>query len=159
MLIKHEVIALEEIWPHFEHSLEKTDNDSGDEIDRMHAIQATSLDYQYQLMFKTIMNAEKFEQEMKELKIEEQHIEIEQKRAKMHQNFKIRLLQSFANVNDWESADELANGIYDGKLDFTWSAPLLDAIGKALDWCIAPIHRAISPGRKVLLNRFGTGKF
>lgn len=159
MLVKHSVITLEDIWPHLEHSLKLPEEITGDEIEQTHADQVKGLDYLYQLMFKTIMNAEKFEQEMKELKIEEKHVQLETRRAKMHCNFKLRLLQSCVNVNDWEGADEIANGIYDGKLDLTWSKPLLDAIFKGLDWCIASVYRAISPATKVLPNRFGTGKY
>lgn len=89
------------------------------------------------------------------MKIEDKHVELETRRAKMHCNFKLRLLQSCVNVNDWEAADEIANGIYDGKLDFTWSRPILDAIFKATDWCIANLYKSISPARKILQNRFG----
>ena len=77
----------------------------------------------------------------------------------MHCNFKIRLLQSCINVNDWVSVDEIVNGIYDGKLDLTWSRPVLNAIFKALDWCISKLYKTISPARNILPNRFGAGKF
>ena len=68
----------------------------------------------------------------------------------MHCNFKIRLLQSCVNVNDWETADEIVNGIYDGKLDFTWSQPLLKSCIIALDWLLYNLYRSISPAAKVL---------
>ena len=59
MLIKHEVISLEEIWSHIESKLDPTpDEANGDEIDLLLDNQVKDLDYQYQLMFKTIMNAE-----------------------------------------------------------------------------------------------------
>ena len=59
MLIKHEVISLEEIWSHIESKLDLTsDEANGDEIDLLLDNQVKDLDYQYQLMFKTIMNAE-----------------------------------------------------------------------------------------------------
>jgi len=96
---------------------------------------------------------------MAEKKILDKHANIEAKRAKMHLNFKIRLLQSCINVNDWVTADEIVNGIYDGKLDLTWSRPVLNAIFKALDWCISKLYKAISPVRNILPNRFGKGKF
>ena len=53
--------------------------------------------------------------------IESKAIDIERKRSKMHCNFKIRLLQSCVRVNDWDTTDEIVNGIYDGKLDLTFS--------------------------------------
>lgn len=61
MLIKHSVITLEDIWPHFEYKLKLPEESTGDEIDQILADQVKGLDYLYQLMFKTIMNAEKFE--------------------------------------------------------------------------------------------------
>ena len=68
----------------------------------------------------------------------------------MHCNFKIRLLQSCVRVNDWETADEIVNGIYEGKLDFSWSQPLLKAIFNALDWCVHSLFKQISPAAKIL---------
>jgi len=59
MLIKHEVVSLEDIWPHIEIKLDPiTDEATGDEIDSLLDKQVKDLDYLYQLMFKTIMNAE-----------------------------------------------------------------------------------------------------
>jgi len=59
MLIKHEVISLEDIWSHIESKLDPPpDEANGDEIDLLLDNQIKDLDYQYQLMFKTIMNAE-----------------------------------------------------------------------------------------------------
>ena len=96
------------------------------------------------------MVPESFAREMKEQQIDQKHINIEKRRAKMHCNFKIRLLQSCINVNDWETADEIVNGIYDGKLDLTWSQPLLKSIFNALDWQIHHLYKAISPAAKIL---------
>ena len=134
-------------------------DDKGDEIEQLQEKQVKSLEYLYDLNFKTITNADGFTKEMQEQQIEPKHIEIENQRAKMHCNFKMRLLQSCINVNDWETADEIVNGIYDGKLDLTWSQPLLKAIFLALDWCVSNLYRTISPAAKILQNRFGTGKF
>lgn len=103
--------------------------------------QVDSLDYLYKLMFMTIMNAESFTREMQEQKIEPKHYEIEKQRAKMHCNFKLRLLQSCIRVNDWETADDIFNGIYEGKLDLSWSQPLLKAVFHALDWCVHPLFK------------------
>ena len=97
---------------------------------------------------------------MQEAKIDQKHIVIENNRAKMHCNFKVRLLQSCIRVNDWETTDLIVNGIYDGKFDLTWSQPLLKAIFNALDWCVSKIFsQEVNPARKVLPNRFGDGKF
>ena len=130
-----------------------------DEIDQLKDQQIKSLDYLYQLLFKTIMNTEQFERDMQEAKIDQKHILIENKRAKMHCNFKVRLLQSCVRVNDWETTDLIVNGIYDGKFDLTWSQPLLNAIFNALDWCVSKVFSQVNPARKVLPNRFGDGKY
>ena len=55
LLIKYEVIELGDIWPHLEHTLKKEDEHT-DEIESLHKKQILSLDYQYQMLFKTIMN-------------------------------------------------------------------------------------------------------
>ena len=119
MLIKYEVVILEDIWPHIENKL--VQKDDKDEIEELLEKQNKSLDYLYGFLFKSIMNAEGFEKEMREQMVEPRHIELEQKRAKMHCNFKIRLLQSCIRVNDWATADDIINGIYDGKFDLSWS--------------------------------------
>ena len=62
-------------------------------------------------------------------------------------------------MNDWVTADEIANGIYEGKLDLSWSLPLIQAMTKALDWCVSPIYKQLSGARRILPGRFGTGKF
>ncbi len=77
----------------------------------------------------------------------------------MHCNFKVRLLQSCVRVNDWETADLIVNGIYDGKFDLTWSQPLLKAIHNALDWCVSKCYKQVSLSSRILPNRFGSGKF
>ena len=85
------------------------------------------------------MNADTLIKQMEEMGIEPQHLKMKSMRAKMHCNFKVRLLQSSIRVNDWSSADEIVNGLYDGKFDFTWSRPLLSAIFKGLDWCVTKL--------------------
>ena len=63
MLVKHEVVRLEELWPHIESCLGDGYSDK-DEIDDLKEMQNKSVDYLYQLLFKTIMNAEQFDKEM-----------------------------------------------------------------------------------------------
>ena len=48
VLIKHEVVSLEDIWPHIESKLDPTpDEVTGDEIDLLLDSQVKDLDYQY----------------------------------------------------------------------------------------------------------------
>ena len=102
--------------------------------------QTSSLEYQYNILFKTIMDQAKFEQEMKRQQIDQKHGEIERLRYKAHSNFKLRLLKSCIDVNDWETADEIVNGIYEGKLDLTVSQPLLDSLYRGLNWFLDKIY-------------------
>ena len=79
LLIKYEVVAIEDIWAHIESKMtEKESNEqTKDEIEQLLDKQVESLDYLYKLMFMTIMNAESFTREMQEQQIEPKHIEIE----------------------------------------------------------------------------------
>ena len=115
------------------------------------------MEYQYDVVFKTIMDQERFEQEAKKLKIDEKHAEIEKKRMISNQNFKLRLLKSCIDVNDWETADEIVNGIYDGRLDLAISQPLLDSISRALNWFLDQMYKPLSLVHSILPNRFGSG--
>ena len=65
-------------------------------------------------MFKTITNAERFEREMLENKVEEKHDEIVSLRAKIHSSEKLLLIKACVEVNDWDTFDLIVNGIYDG---------------------------------------------
>ena len=65
-------------------------------------------------MFKTITNAEGFEREMLENKVEEKHDEIVSLRAKIHSSEKLLLIKACVEVNDWDTFDLIVNGIYDG---------------------------------------------
>ncbi len=48
ILIKYEVVALEEVWPHIEHSMDpKPSETESDEIDKLKDQQVKSLDYLY----------------------------------------------------------------------------------------------------------------
>ena len=46
-------------------------------------------------------------------------------------------------ANNWETLDEISNGIYEGKFDFTLSQPLIKQIFHALSWVIEPLYRKI----------------
>lgn len=72
ILIKYEVIELGDVWVHLEHNLKKED-ENVDEIESLHKKQIVSLDYQYQMLFKTIMNQAALEQEMKKERIDQKH--------------------------------------------------------------------------------------
>ena len=64
---------------------------------------------------------------------------VDEQRTLMSSNLKLRLLQSCIDVNDWDTADEIINGIYGGRLDLTLRKNLLDSMFKAVKWFIAPI--------------------
>jgi len=44
-------------------------------------------------------------------------------------------------ANNWETLDEISNGVYEGKFDFTLSQPLIKQIFHALSWVIEPLYR------------------
>ena len=95
---------------------------------------------------------------MDEKEIEHGHAEIERLRTKMAQNFKLRLLQGCIKVNDWETADDIVNGIYDGRLDLTLSMPLLKTITEALSWFLAKLYAPLSVANGLLEERFGQNR-
>ena len=72
----------------------------------------------------------------------------------MPQNFKLRLLQGAVKVNDWDTADDIVHGIYDGRLDLTLSRPLLKTISEALNWLIAKLYAPLSVANGLLDERF-----
>ena len=142
LLIKYEIVSLEDLWPHIESKMNPLpDGATPDEIDTLKDLQINNLDYLYKLHDKNITNPDSFKRDMDKQKIDEKHLEIERRRARMPCNFKIRLLQSCVRINDWETADDIVNGIYVGKFDFTWSRPLMQTIFKALDWCVTKLYR------------------
>lgn len=57
-------------------------------------------------------------------------------------------MQACVQVNNWETLEEISNGIYEGKFDFTISQPLIKQIFQALSWVIEPLYR-----KNVSLNR------
>lgn len=95
------------------------------------------------MLFKTIMDNNRFEEEMKSKKSEQRTID--EARSKMHQNFKLRLLQSCIDVNDWDTADEICNTLYGGKLDLTLSKDVLQSAFKAIKWLVEPLYKKIDP--------------
>ena len=50
-------------------------------------------------------------------------------------------MQACVQANNWETLDEISNGIYEGKFDFTLSQPLIKQIFHALTWVIEPLYR------------------
>lgn len=94
------------------------------------------------MLFKTIMDNNRFEEEMKGKKAEQ--AQIDETRSKMHLNPKLRLLQSCFAVNDWETADEICNSIYAGRLDLTLSKDALGQVFKAINWFVEPIYEKAS---------------
>ena len=87
---------------------------------------------------------------MKKQQIDKKHDYIESLRAKMHLNFKIRLLQSVIEMNDWTTADDIVHGIYEGRLDLTLSQPLLDSMFKAMNWLIEKMYAPLSLSGSIL---------
>mgnify|MGYP006950286105 CR=1 FL=1 len=57
-------------------------------------------------------------------------------------------------VGNWETLDDICNGIYEHKFDLTLNPPLLNSIFKTLNWMIEPLWKEISPMRKLLPTRF-----
>lgn len=65
-------------------------------------------------------------------------------------------------VNDWDTADDIVHGIYDGRLDLTLSRPLLQTISEALNWLIAKLYAPLRVANGLLDERFsqnGKGPF
>lgn len=56
-------------------------------------------------------------------------------------------------VDNWDTLDDICNGIYDGKFDLTLAPNLLQAIFKRLSWIIEPMYRQVSPWRNQLKGR------
>jgi hypothetical protein len=61
----------------------------------------------------------------------------------MHANPKLRLLQSCIKMNDWDTADEICNSIYAGKLDLTLSKHVMNAVFDAIKWFVDPLYRKV----------------
>ena len=95
---------------------------------------------------------------MDENKIELGHLEIESLRSKMSQNFKLRSLQGCIKVNDWDTADDIVHGIYDGRLNLTLSMPLLETTSEALSWFVSKLYAPLSVANGLLEQRFTQNK-
>lgn len=67
----------------------------------------------------------------------------------------IKLMQACVVVDNWETLDDICNGVYEAKFDLTLNPPLLNSIFKTLSWMIEPLWKEISPMRKLLPLRFG----
>ena len=46
-------------------------------------------------------------------------------------------------MNDWDSADEIFNGIYGGKLDLTFSNEILQSLFTAIKWFVDPLYKKL----------------
>lgn len=46
-------------------------------------------------------------------------------------------------MNDWDSADEIFNGIYGGKLDLTLSNEILQSLFTAIKWFVDPLYKKL----------------
>lgn len=62
-------------------------------------------------------------------------------------------MQACVEVGNWETLDDICNGIYEQRFDLTLNPPLLDSIFKTLNWIIEPLYRAISPVKNLLTSR------
>jgi hypothetical protein len=62
-------------------------------------------------------------------------------------------MHACVEVDNWETLDDICNGIYDGKFDFTLAPQLLQSIFKSLSWLIEPLYAKIAPMRKLLKGR------
>jgi len=103
------------------------------------------------MLFKTIMNKESFEKEMKSKKAEQDQID-EQRASISLTNFKLKLIESMVRVNDWVTLDLVLNGLYEGRLDLTISKDgILKQCFSALNWFIEPLFRPSSLSQTALL--------
>jgi hypothetical protein len=50
-------------------------------------------------------------------------------------------MQACVEVNNWETLDDISNGIYEYKFDFTLSQSLIKNIFHATSWVIEPMYR------------------
>lgn len=76
----------------------------------------------------------------------------------MTKNPVVRLMQACVDVNDWDTLDDIINGVYEGKFDLTMAPDLLKTCFKALNWMIEPLFRPASVSNQVLTARFKTLK-
>jgi hypothetical protein len=72
----------------------------------------------------------------------------------MTKNPVVRLMQACVDVNDWDTLDDIINGVYEGKFDLTMAPDLLKTCFKALSWMIEPLFRPASVSNHVLTARF-----
>lgn len=71
----------------------------------------------------------------------------------MAKNPVVRLMQACVDVNDWDTLDDIINGVYEGKFDLTMAPELLKTCFKALNWMIEPLYRPLSVSNQVLTAR------
>lgn len=104
------------------------------------------------MLFKTITNPDSFSAELLEKQQDQASIDAE--RQQMAKNPVVRLMQACVDVNDWDTLDDIINGVYEGKFDLTMAPELLKTCFKALNWMIEPLYRPLSVSNQVLTARF-----
>jgi len=72
----------------------------------------------------------------------------------MAKNQVLRLMQACVDVNDWDTLDDIVNGVYEGKFDLTMAPDFLKTCFKALNWMIEHLYRPLSVSNQVLTARF-----
>ena len=144
LLLKHELIELSGIWPHL------TSDSLTDLLDR----QSKSLEYQYGMLFKTIMNKEVFEQEFKAKALEQDRVD--QARLKCSSDAQVRLMQACVEVNYWAGLDDIVNGVFEGRFDLSMCSDVLKKCFNAIHWMVEPLFRPLS--KQALACRFNTLK-
>ena len=73
----------------------------------------------------------------------------------MAENSKLRLLESFVRLNEWNHVDTIIFNIYEGKLDLTLRSRLIEQMTAQLEWFIDPLFQNLSKSRllKVIKQR------
>jgi hypothetical protein len=54
-------------------------------------------------------------------------------------------MQACVEVNNWITLEEISQGIYENRFDFSLSQPLLYEIFHALEWMMEKLYRKINP--------------
>lgn len=62
-------------------------------------------------------------------------------------------MHACVEVNNWETLDDICNGIYEQKFDLTWAPALLERLFQKIGWVIEPLYRQVSPTKNILAGR------
>eukprot|EP00347_Sterkiella_histriomuscorum_P008986 403342964 len=141
LLIKNQVIQFEDIWPYMNVTGAVTDDSQIDEVENLLSRQIKLAQIQYEKISRSSISREQNPLEIQELE------DVNRLRAQMHQNFRIRLLESFVKLNEWQEVDEIIGTIYDNKLDLTLSKDLLNSMMEQLEWFIEPLYAPLSKSK------------